>query len=376
MVGRCRKDPAHAGQALLIVLAILLAVTASSASFIWFMNQQQTRAGQRYRALAALRVAEAGVQRALEILESEAPDGTPGREWRPVAYGESMTVGALTGAYTVRVADEDGGALVITSEGRVGDVVRRLRARAVLASPALLSALFVASTAQFERSPAATFLLPYGAGIGDRPWFHVAAGQEIWFAHLHVSLNDPALPYETAPGPVDAIGGVPPSGARPGPEPLRVLLADGAALTLGPDRLRIDATQLRLAGIRLDGDIRRVRRLPATPEVDRDYYRALAAANAANAEINRSAGRRAGDADLERKRDSLYDRHQMARVIAFLAAEFASEGRTQPLRGVIYVRGPATIPSGIQVRIADGALIAESTVQVDPGESSPSRTRR
>ena len=59
----------QAGMALLAVLVILLAVGGASASFVWLMNQHQARAGDRFRAAAALAAADAGIQRALAILE-------------------------------------------------------------------------------------------------------------------------------------------------------------------------------------------------------------------------------------------------------------------------------------------------------------------
>jgi len=357
---------AQCGQVLLIVLAVLLAVAASSASFIWFMNQQQTRAGVRYRTTAALRAAEAGIHRAISILESEAPDGTPGREWRPSDHSEPVAVGALRGTFVVSVASEAGGVLVITSEGRVGDSTRRLRARVHLASPALLSALFVSTVVQLERPPAATFVFPYGAGLGDRPWFHIAAGEEIWFAQTRVSLNDPSSPDDLQPGPLDPIGLASPGGTQLVPETIRILLAGDARFTMGPERLPIAEPQLRLAGIRLEGAARRADRLPAVPTVDADYYRALAQTNTANAEINRSAGRFTGDADLERKPDSLYGQDQMARITAYLATGALPADRPPVLRGMVYVQGSVTIPQGSRVHIADGALVADSTVQIGP----------
>src|SRR3990172_12575073 len=194
--GARRMPRQEAGMVLLVVLMILLVVSGSSASFIWFMNQQQTRAGLRFRSAAALAVAEAGVYRVLSILETVAPGGrSPGRVWRDSAYAETMSVGPLEGRFTVSLTDEADGAIIVTSAGQVGGVTRRVRARVYLASPALLAALYGASEVRLERPPAATFLLPYGAGIGDRPWIHVAAGTGIWFATSSVSINDPSVSF-------------------------------------------------------------------------------------------------------------------------------------------------------------------------------------
>lgn len=347
------------GQVLLVVLVILLVVTGSSASFIWFMNQQQSRAGTRHRELAALRLAEAGVYRTLAILESEwPPSPDPGSPQPPEPWEERIAVGPLEGRLSVSVDRDTGGTLLVTSRGEVGGSVRRLRARVTLASPALLVALYGATVVQFDRPPAALFILPYGAGFRDRPWFHIAAGQEVSFVQTRVVLNDAAHLPDPFPGPVDSPE-PPLAGRRPAIDPVRILLAADARLTL--EESSVTVAQLRVAGIRLDESLRRVDRLSPLPEVDREYYRTLASANTANAALNRGAGRLTGDQDLELKADSLYSRDQMVQVLTYL------ETLTPPLpmRGVIYVSGRVTVPARSRVHIAEGTLIAESTVLVD-----------
>ena len=135
--------PREDGAALLAVLIILLVVTGSSSTFIWFMDREQARAGLRMRTAAATAAAEAGVHRALFFLESVAPDGvSPGRKWRPTGYSETLVMGLLEGRFTITIVDEPGGVLAITSMGEVAGVRRRVRARLQLASPALMVALF------------------------------------------------------------------------------------------------------------------------------------------------------------------------------------------------------------------------------------------
>src|SRR5207302_1082830 len=83
-----------------VVLIVLLAIAAWSSSFVWLMNQQLTRAGARYRSAAALAVAEAGVHRALSILEGVAPDAPlPGRTWRTEEYAETIRLGSFDGQF-------------------------------------------------------------------------------------------------------------------------------------------------------------------------------------------------------------------------------------------------------------------------------------
>lgn len=349
---------------LLTVLVMLLIIVGASSSFIWWMNQQQTRAGQRYRSTAALAAAEAGVHQALSILETVAPDRrTPGRRWRPAAHSETVRVGHLEGRFTVSLTDGPGGAIFITSRGEVGGAVRRLRARVYLASPALLSGIYGAGFVRLERPPAATFVLPYGAGIGDRPWIHIAAERGVWFATTDVSINNPDALFDAAPGPVD----VPPPlgadtrGGRPGP--VRFLLAGGAELTLGPGHQRLDIQQLRMMGVYVEGVVWRTAALHPLPEVDRTHFRATALANTANASLNEAAGRYLGDADLERKRDSLYTEREFERLQDFLKVEPAAPR----LKGIIYVAGGVALLEGERVHIGDGALVAESTVHLSHG---------
>jgi hypothetical protein len=349
------------GQVLLVVLVILLVVAASSASFIWFVNQQQTRAGIRYRDLAALRLAEAGVYRALAVLEATWPAGAdPDHHPRPASWEESVTVGAIEGRLSVALTRDSGGAMLVTSRAEVGGAVRRLGARVSLASPALLAALYGAAVVQFDQPPAALFILPYGAGLADRPWFHIVAGKEVSFVHTRVVLNEVARMPDPFPGPVD-----PPEVSRRGPsasmEPVQILLANDARLTLQESSVTI--AQLRVAGLRLDDSLRRTERLPPLPAVDREYYRAMASGNTANAALNRAAGRFAGDPDLEQKSDSQYTRDEMANVLAYLRTLL----QPPALRGVLYVQGRVTVPPQSHVHIVDGALVAESTVTVDQG---------
>ncbi|MDQ7841246.1 MAG: hypothetical protein RDU83_09500 [bacterium] len=367
----------EAGMALLVVLVILVAVSGTSASFIWFMNQQQTRAGTRMRAAAAVAVAEAGVHRALSILESVAPDGrTPGRAWRPAAYTETLQVGPLEGRFTVSLADGPGGAILITSAGEVAGTTRRLRARVYLASPALLAGLHGASVVRFEQPPAAAVILPYGAGIGDRPWIHVAAGRSIWFITTDVSINNPDLSFDAAPGPVDAPEGAGSATRLPRPGPVRLLLARGADLTLGQERQTVDVLQLRVMGVYIDGVVLRAEALPALPAVDRTYYRSQAEANTRNAGLNEAAGRYVGDGSLERKRDSLYSEREFEYLQGYIKTGLAPSR----MAGMIYVTGGVSLLEGERLHIADGALVAESTVHISQGavlevtHSSPTRT--
>ncbi|MBI3997410.1 MAG: hypothetical protein HY355_00145 [Armatimonadetes bacterium] len=353
----------ESGIALLVVLLLMLAVGASSASFIWYMDQQQSRAGARYRAAAALAAAEAGVYRGLAILESTTPDGhSPGRSWRPTAHRERLPGGPLERAFTVSLADEPGGGIDIISTGKAGGARRRLRARVYLASPALLAALHGASVVRLENPPAATFILPYGAGIGDRPWVHIAAARGIWFATTDVSINEPSATFDAGPGPVDASAGPAANGAlRPGP--VRFLLARDADLLVGQNQEPVDVEQLRALGISVEGVVLRAEAIPSLPEVDQAYYRARAAANEANAALNEAAGAYAGDADLAHKRDSVYSAREFRQIQTYLKAG----PQPRPLRGVVLVTAGLLLEEGERLQIAEGALVADGTVHLRQG---------
>lgn len=358
-----RAQGRDAGFALLVVLAILLVVAGASISFIWFMNREQAHAGRRYRSAAALAVAEAGIHRALSILESAAPDGSPGRAWRPDAYTEEATAGPLGGRFVLSITDGPGGAILVTSSGEVAGVTRRLRARVHLASPALLAALHGVGIVRLENPPAATVVLPYGTGIGDRPWIHIASSLGIWLATSDVSINAPAVLQGLWPGPIDEPAGAGSAADRQLPGPVRLLLARGATLMLGETRQPVRLHELRAAGVHVEGAVLWSEALPPFPEVDRAHFEALAAANVANAGLNEAAGRHAGDRDLAGKRDSLYSEAQFRQLLAF------TRTGQQPaqLSGVVYVAGGVELMEGQHLLIMEGALVAESTVHLIEG---------
>lgn len=350
--------------ALLAVLLLLLIVGGSSVVFISFMHRHQARAGARYRAAAALSLAEAGVHHATSLLESAAREdpGHDGAQPRR-AYAESQRVGPLLGRFVVSLADEPDGSVLITSLGEVGGVARRVRARVYLASPALLVALYGSSVVRLENPPAATVVLPYSAGLGDRPWTHIAAGREIWFATTAVSINDPSAVFDVSPGPIGApdSAGHALGSSRPGP--VRLLLARGAALTLDHSHQPVDIQQLRARGVYVQGAVLREEALPELPEVEREFYRALAATNTANAPINEAAGRYHGDGVLALKRDSLYTQVEFEQVLAYLAAGI----HPSRLGGVVYATGHITLLDSHRLEITDGSLIVDGSLRMNHG---------
>lgn len=341
---------AEAGMALLAVLVILIAIGGSSASFIWSMNQLQTRAGDRLRSAAALGMADAGVQRALSILEGVAPDGASGRNWRPAGYTETLSTGALEGRFTISLRDDPEGAIVVDSVGEVAGATRRVRARVSLAAPALLAALYGTGVVRFDRPPAATIIVPAGPDIDRYPWIHIAAGGGVWFAGTDVAINRATSRLESGTGPIT------------------VLLPRGVDLTLDRDRQRVDASQLRALGVPIGEPTRRDAGFFEPPEVDQPFYETRAAASIENAAINEAAGRYLGDGNLMHKRDSVYSLHEFERLLVYLASASRWPATQAPLlRGIVYVTGGLWLRNGQALRIADGVLVVEGLVSLGPG---------
>jgi type II secretory pathway pseudopilin PulG len=353
----------QAGMALLAVLIVLVVIAGSSAAFIWSMNEQQRRAGIRLREAAARSAAEAGVYRALAILETTAPDGSAGRSWRTSGHTEALRGGALERRFSVSVADGPGGTITITSAGGAGGIERRLRARVHLAGPALLSALYGSGIIHLARPPAAFLVVPYGLGIRDRSWVHVAAARGVEFATPEVSINEPTRVFRVDPGPLDAPGGAGHTAVAASASPLRFLVGRGASLMIGPDRQPVNTQQLRAYGVPVEEANIFQDDLPALPDVNVAYYRALASTNTLNDDLNRSAGRYAGDDALSRKSGSLYTHLEFERLATYLR----SQTRPPVLRGVLYLEGGLSLTDGQSLRVIDGAVVAESTVFLDRG---------
>jgi hypothetical protein len=122
---------------------------------------------------------------------------------------------------------------------------------------------------------------------------------------------------------------------------------------------------LRAAGVRFDGDIARTEPFPEAPDVDRAYFRRLAMENHANARLNAAAGRYAADTTLARKTDSLYTPAAFATVQSYLESARWEHG----LYGVVYVSGPAVVQDRGRLKILDGTLVAEGSIQVSQATS-------
>jgi nitroreductase/type II secretory pathway pseudopilin PulG len=354
----------QSGMALLAVLVILMVVSTVAASLIWSMDQQQARAGNRLRAVAALAAAEAGMHRALAALESSAPDGGLGRSWRPAAYSEEFQSGSLRGRFVFSIADQPGGAVAITSQGEIAGVTRRVRARVYLASSSMLAALYGAGLARIEKPPAQMIITTYGPIAAHQPWVHAAFGGGLAFGTTEAVINDPGAIFTVGPGPVDAPG-LAGSLSAP-PEPARLVLPRGVDLSVGAERRTVSAVDLRVMGVRIDPRVVWTEPFPQAPEIDRGFMQALAAGHAGNAALNEAAGKHFGDETLMSKRDSLYTEAQFAQIQTYLQTRPRSAA---VFHGAVYVTGPVVFPENQRVMILDGSLVAEGTVRLRWGAS-------
>lgn len=337
--------------ALLIVLLITLAVSGVSLSFIGFMNQQQARAGIRHRVTAALSLAEAGVYRAAAVLEASAPDGSPGRNWRPTHHSEEVSVGPLRGRFSLTLTDDADGAMLVTSVGELSGHKRALRVRIRLASPALLAALYGRSYIRLDGPPAATVIIPYSA-VAARPWAHIAAGRGIWFANTAVALNKPGVSTPIGPGPTDSPFG---EDGAPQPAPVRFVLSRDADVLVDRDQQIVGIQQLRAIGMNVEREELRAEAFPEPPGVEEAVYRAKAIINAANADLNKIVGDALRDPGLAQKRDSLYTPEQFDELQQFTQAT----DRLFQLEGMVYVTGRVRLRDSWGLKIVDGTLVTE-----------------
>ncbi|MDR7482467.1 MAG: hypothetical protein QN183_05805 [Armatimonadota bacterium] len=281
--------------------------------------------------------------------------------WRPATYEERRRFHGIEGRFRLSLTDEAGGVILVASTGEVGGIVRRVHARVVLASPLLGAALHAAGLVQLGNPPGATVIVPYGDSVADRRWAHLSTAHGVWFESVAVSLNAPGMPHDLAAGPADPPGSLRDATAAAWPQPARLVMAPGALITLGQTALAT-VQPLRAAGVNLDGEVRTLRGPLPPPEVDREYYQGLAAANLSNAAVNQAAGAAHRDDRLERKQESLYSPAEFARVLAYL--------RRTPeavLRGTVYVRGGVALSDGDRVRITGGTLVTDGTVHVVHG---------
>ncbi|MGQ0549185.1 MAG: pilus assembly PilX family protein [Armatimonadota bacterium] len=342
------REAHQRGQALLMVLVVMLIIQTVVWVFLSRVTVEQRLAGGSARGLAAFYLAEAGVQKALRMLEEGADWSLPHEE----------LLGA--GAFTVEALESlPGGLTAIVVRGEVGGTHRRLRVVCRVGPQALAYGMFAQGIATFG-GQTRTYVLPYRIGSGRRAG-DLAAGVEVRFDSPRTTLNafrgarlslrdgevvDSALLDDTAAA--DPTRGV-----------IDVVLAGPAQLVSGIVHKAVSLEDLKrqIPGL----SIRRVRsRSPlAAPAVKLKAYKALAEANKANAAINAAAGLVAGESDLRGKKHSAYSVEEFEAILDYLRIR-----PRQPLQGVIYVDSDVLLEDGDRLAIADGALIVEGDLDI------------
>lgn len=343
------QDTRQRGQALLMVLIIMLIIQTIVWVFLSRVSTEQRLAGGSVRGLGAFYLAEAGVQKALRMLEDGADWSLPHEE----------VLGA--GTFTVEAVESlPGGLIGVVIRGDVGGARRRLRVVSRLGPQALAYGVFAQGIAAFG-GQSRTYVVPFRIGNGRRTG-DLAAGVEVRFDNPRTALNafrgsrlllregevvDTALLDETTAS--DSTRGA-----------LDVVLAGRAQLVSGVAHKTVGLEDLKrqIPGLA----IRRVRtRSPlAAPAVDLKAYKALAEANTANAALNGAAGLVAGESDLRGKKHSAYSVEEFEAILDYLRLR-----PRQALHGLIFVDSDVLLEEGDRLTIADGALVVEGDLDVE-----------
>ncbi|MGH2404352.1 MAG: hypothetical protein ACRDGN_07785, partial [bacterium] len=226
----------------------------------------------------------------------------------------------------------------------------------------LAYAVFVTDAAAFA-GQSKTYLLPHRVGRdGCRCAGDLAAGGSVRFDSRRVALNAfRGTRLVLRDGPVTdqaLLDAVPPMHARAGQ--IDLVLAGAAAqlfsgidlAAVSLDKLRRDVPALGIRGVR-------VRQPLAAPSVDLNAYRTLAAANIANAAVNRAAGEGGADAGLRDKSHSRYTAEEFETLL-----DYIKDHPTHTLRGMVFVEGDVHFDEEVRVTIADGALVAAGDIAV------------
>lgn len=351
------------GQAMLMVMVVMLILQLIAWAFLSRVNAEQRFAGGSARSLAALYLAEAGVQRALQVLEEGANGDSP------LPHEEALG----PGTFTIEALEQlpGGGLIGIVVRGEVAGAHRRLKVLTRVGPQALAYGLYGQGSVRFD-GQARTYLLPFRAGGGGcRCTGDLAAGVEVRFDSPRAALNafrgmrlllrdgeiaDHALlgPLETA-GATDRVPGL-----------VDVVLVGKARLVSGISHRPVGLEELRRQVAELG--IRRLRARAAltAPSIDVNHYRALAEANTANASINSVAGEAAASQDLRTKAHSRYSVEEFEAILDYLQDTFRDRPRPS-FQGTIFVEGDVFLEEGARLTIVDGALVAAGDIVVGEG---------
>ncbi len=349
------------GIALVTLLAVVLIVTVISLALIGLMNTDLTHASLQHAVARSFYLAQAGLGEA-RVKVAAAPD--PAAFTTPAA-GVTVAYGGGHFTYWIDAGPAENGCgaglKTLEAQGAVGFLGRtigsRVRACGVPGTP-VLAALFGVGRVQFQGSASRVYLAPYqvgspggGGSLGSFTEVNFADGDVRLNAlsedHIEtVELRDgkildyalygfpqrpdynPNAAADAVPWVLSVFGDLMKGQPSTGPLPNRCG-TPYACLTVGNTLTDVrNVAELRRADYVRHVYMDDVREQTFPPlALAPQMFRALAAQNRANAQLNRIVG-------LGSKADSLYERMEFYRLLFYLA-----EHREKFLRGPVYVRG-------------------------------------
>ncbi len=345
------------GQALVIVLVVMLILQIAAWAFVSRMNFEQRLAGDSVRSLSAFYAADAGLQKVLWALEELGPESFSNEEGS-LPHQEALASGAFV---IEKLEHLPGGLTSFVVRGEVREAVRRLKALVRTGPEALAYGLYGQAIVSFD-GQARTYIVPCRAEErGCRRGGDLAVGGEVRFNSPHVALNDfrgillplregriaDTLLLSAARG-MDSASG------------LDIVLTGEAGLWSGIKQTPVGLDELRRQVRELGVRRLRVRAALQTPSVDANYYASMAEANTANDAINAAAGLMGSERGLREKTHSRYTEEEFEVILEYLKEHPA------PMRGVLFVDGDITVPEHGRLTIVDGALILNGNIEIKP----------
>jgi hypothetical protein len=348
------------GQAVLMVVVVMLILQLIAGVFLARMNAEQRVAGRSARSLAALYLAEAALQRALVMLE-QGPPADAASEGLLLPYHEALGAGVLT----IETIDQrPDGLIAVVVRGEVAGTIRRVQALVRLGPEALGYGIYAREAVSLE-GRSRTYVLQGRGGWGERRGRAAIATDGEMRLDRPVALNvfsGRAVPMREGEGTDQTLRNDTGSDA---PSPLVDLIFTGEP------RLRVGLTSIppRLEDLREHVGEIAVRRITsrtpvAFPAIDMEFFRRQAETNTANAALNAAAGVFGGYPDLRAKAHSRYSAEDLVAILNYLAR---SDQRGAALRGVIFVYGPLELRRPGRLTIVDGALIVNGDLTIGNG---------
>ena len=351
------------GMALVTVLIMIFVFSLLAWAFVARMHGEQRLVGSASRGTAALYLAEAGAEKALQRLSSSGPI-EPGDARSPLeGYQEELGAGKFV---IERVAEDPPGTIALTVRGEAGGAVRRIRVVARIVPRALGTGLYAGNTLALTRGARAYVVPTPPSQKGQERLGDIATARELWLDAGVVlnGLDGQMLVLRDARVADHTLFGLSSSlGADFQRQVLPDLIVTGEADLVSVTKTQVIYTVDMLRREHQGINVRAMRRTEASlPTVDLETFRGLASDNHANKALNQTVGDRTFDRTLKDKDGSAYTVAEFEKILAYLDMR-SRERREEPrLAGIIYVEGVVSIGRGLIVD--DGALIVRGTLRV------------